>query len=204
MKPEESFVRHQPCGDRIVFALTLDRKKMKERIMVGEASQIFISFNGNKDAEFLCDVTRLLGTFLTDFENDMQGDWNRFGIMPLYDALHVNRWKQLGLEQQAGDFFREKYATLDPVRQYAAVRVWNEYLKMREHRERDAASEQFVSRMGRLTAAFQSPIFQNRNQVLFDEDTRRTRRFELSADFFKQISMEDSRIELWYPGGGNP
>ena len=204
MNPEESFVRHQPCGDRIAFALTLDRKKMKERIMVGEASQIFFSLNGNMDAELLCDVTRLLGTFLIDFENDIQGDWNRFGIMPLYNALHVNRWKQPGLEQQAGDFLREKYATLDPVRQYAAVRVWNEYLKTREYRERDAASEQFVSRMGRLTAAFLSPIFQNRNQVLFDEDTGRARRFELSADFFKQVSMEDSRIEMWYPGGGNP
>lgn len=151
MKPEETFVRHQPCGDRIVFALTLDRKKMKERIMVGKADQIFYGLNGNTDAELPCDMTRLLGTFLTDFENDMQGDWNRFGIMPLYEALHVNRWKQPELEQQAGDFLRKKYAVLDPVRQYVAVRIWNEYLKTREYRERDAASEQFVSRMGKLT-----------------------------------------------------
>ncbi len=203
MKPEESFVRHQPCGDRIVFVLTLDRKKMKERIMVGNTSQIFSGINGNMDTELLCDMTRPLGTFLTDFENDMQGDWNRFGIMPLYDALHVNRWRQSALEQQAGDFLREKYATPDPVRQYAAVRIWNEYLKTREYRERDVASEQFVSRMGKLTAAFQNPVFQNRNQALFDEDTRRARRFELSADFFTRVSVEDLRIELWYPGGGN-
>ena len=120
MKPEESFVRHKPCGNRIVFALVLDRRKMKERIMAGKASQIFLGLNGNLDAELLCDVTRLLGTFLIDFENDMQGDWNKFGIMPLYNALHVNRWKQPEMEQQAGDFLREKYATLDPVRQYAA------------------------------------------------------------------------------------
>ena len=73
MKPEEPFVRHQPYGDKIVFALILDRKKMKERIMVGEASQIFLGLNENKDAEFLCDVTRPLGTFLIDFENDIQG-----------------------------------------------------------------------------------------------------------------------------------
>ena len=52
--------------------------------------------------------------------------------MPLYNALHVNRWKQPELEQQAGGFLKKKYATLDPVRQYAAVRVWNEYLKTRE------------------------------------------------------------------------
>ncbi len=76
--------------------------------MVGEASQIFFSLSGNKDSELLFDVTRLLGTFLIDFENDMQGDWNRFGIMSLYNALHVNRWKQPRLEQQAGDSFREK------------------------------------------------------------------------------------------------
>lgn len=204
MEPEESFVRHQPCGDRIVFALTLDRKKMKERIMVGAADQIFSGINGNMDAELFCGMTRPLGTFLTDFENDPQGEWNRSGILPLYDALHVNRWKQPDLERQAGDFLREKYATPDSVRQYAAVRVWNEYLKAREYRERDAASEQFVRRMGRLTAAFQSQIFQNGNQMLFDEDTGRARRFELSADFFTRIPMEDAGIELWYPGGGNP
>lgn len=177
---------------------------MKERIIAEETRQVFASLNGNRNAELLYDVTRPLGTFLIDFENDMQGDWNKFGIMPLYNALHVNRWKQPEMEQQAGDFLREKYATLDPVRQYAAVRVWNEYLKTREYRERDAASEQFVNRMGGLTAAFQSPVFQNRDQVLFDEDTGRARHFELSADFFKQVPMEDARIELWYPGRENP
>lgn len=171
--------------------------------MAMEAGQIFRSLNENRDAEFFCDVTRPLGTFLIDFENDMQGDWNRFGIMLLYNALHVNRRKQPELEQQVGGFLKEKYATLDPIRQYAAVRVWNEYLKAREYRERDAASEQFVSRMRRLTAAFQSPVFQNGDQVLFDEETRRARRFELSADFFIQISMEDARTELWYPDGEN-
>lgn len=122
--------------------------------------------------------------------------------MLLYDALHVNRWKQPALEQQAGDFLRGKYAAPDPVRQYVAVRVWNEYLKTREYRERDAASEQFVSWMGRLTAAFQSPVF--KIGIKFDEDTGRAKRFKLSADFFTRVSMEDARIELWYTGGGNP
>ena len=71
LKPKEPFVRRQPYGDRMVFALIPDRKKMKERIMVGAVSQIFLGLNGNMDAELLYDVTRLLGTFLIDFENDM-------------------------------------------------------------------------------------------------------------------------------------
>ena len=32
---EMEFVRHEPCYDRILFVLTLDRKKMKERILIG-------------------------------------------------------------------------------------------------------------------------------------------------------------------------
>ena len=37
---EMEFVRHEPCYDRILFVLTLDRKKMKERILIeiGRAS----------------------------------------------------------------------------------------------------------------------------------------------------------------------
>ena len=37
---ETGFVRHEPCYDRILFVLTLDRKKMKERILIGEELQV--------------------------------------------------------------------------------------------------------------------------------------------------------------------
>ena len=37
---EMEFVRHEPCYDRILFVLTLDRKKMKERILIGEELQV--------------------------------------------------------------------------------------------------------------------------------------------------------------------
>ena len=33
---EMEFVRHKPCYDRILFVLTLDKQKMKERILIGE------------------------------------------------------------------------------------------------------------------------------------------------------------------------
>ena len=43
---EMEFVRHEPCYDRILFVLTLDRKKMKERILIGRQSILspFVSF----------------------------------------------------------------------------------------------------------------------------------------------------------------
>ena len=77
---EMEFVRHEPCYDRILFVLTLDRKKMKERILIGEELQVRFRLQGDMDADVLCDTTRPLGTFLAEFEHDPDGEWNRFGL----------------------------------------------------------------------------------------------------------------------------
>lgn len=87
------FVRHEPCYDRILLVLTLDRQKKKERILIGEELQIRFRLHGNTDADVLCDVTRPLGTLLAEFEHDPEGEWNRLGLAPLREALHSNRWK---------------------------------------------------------------------------------------------------------------
>ena len=85
------------------------------------------------------DITRPLGRFLIDFEYDKEKNWNIYGLAPLRDALHTNRWKQPALEQTAGDFLAKKYLTGDPVRMYATFRIWNEYLVTREYRDRNTA-----------------------------------------------------------------
>ena len=55
---ENQFVRHEPCFERILFVLTLDKKKMKERILIGEEQQIRFRLNGSQNAEVLCDIDR--------------------------------------------------------------------------------------------------------------------------------------------------
>ena len=46
------------------------RKKMKERILIGEEQQIRFRLNGSQNAEVLFDMTRPLGTLLINFEHD--------------------------------------------------------------------------------------------------------------------------------------
>ena len=77
---EMEFVRHEPCYDRILFVLALDRKKMKERILIGEELQVRFRLHGDMDADVLCDTTRPLGTFLAEFEHDPDGEWNRRSV----------------------------------------------------------------------------------------------------------------------------
>ncbi len=192
---EYQFVRHQPFNDKILFVLALDRKKLKERILIGEELQIRFRLNGNTDTDVLCDITRPLGTFITGFENDPDGDWNRCGLMPLYNALHTNRWKQPGLEQTASEFLSGKFHSSDPVQVYAACRVWDSYLKTREVRERSSASEIFLQKMSTLTNAFHTD-----SPLDFDPDTGRPSPFNLSSRIFGYIPSSDLRLDLWYPG----
>ena len=86
---ENQFIRHEPCFERILFVLTLDRKKMKERILIGEEQQIRFRLNGSQNAEVLCDMTRPLGTFLINFERDTDRDWNLYGPSPLPNPMET-------------------------------------------------------------------------------------------------------------------
>ena len=53
-------------------------------------------------------MLRPLGTMLSAFEHDSDGEWNCFGLIPLREALHSNRWKQPEPEQVSGDFLAKQ------------------------------------------------------------------------------------------------
>ena len=167
---------------------------MKERILIGEELQIRFRLQGYDDTEVLCDVTRPLGTMLSTFEHDSDGEWNRLGLIPLREALHSNRWKQPELEQVSGDFLAKKYLTGDPVRMYVALRVWNEYLKAREPRDRESACEHFIGKMNGFTA-----LFMGNPPLDFDEDTGKPKRLNISTHIHGSVPQEDTRLDLWYP-----
>ena len=193
---EQLFVRGHPQYDRILLVLTLDRKKMKERILVGEEQQIRFRLEGSEGADVVCDVMRPLGAFIENFVYDPQGEWNLSGLGPLRDALHTNRWKQPALAQRAGDFLRAQYETGDPVRMYAALRIWNGYLLAREPRDRSAACDRLMAEMGALTSAFHG------EKVLdMDPETGRPRPLDLGQRFFGRTRSTDARLDLWYPAG---
>ena len=105
---EMEFVRHEPCYDRVLFVLTLDRKKMKERILIGEELQVRFRLQGDMDANMLCDTTRPLGTFLAEFEHDPDGEWNRFGLAPLREALTLEPLETASLRAGRRGIFENK------------------------------------------------------------------------------------------------
>ena len=193
---EQFFIRPKPEYRRILLVLTLDRRKMKERILVGEEQQIRFRLEGNDGAAVVCDVTRALGSFIDGFTYDPQGEWNLSGLGPLHDALHTNRWKQPALEQRAGDFLRGQYETGDPVRMYSALRIWNGYLLAREPRDRNGACDRFMAEMGVLTSAFHG------ERILdTDPETGKPKPLDPGQRFYGRGRSADARLDLWYPAG---
>lgn len=136
---EYQFIRQEPCREKVIFVLTLDRKKLKERVLIGTEDEVRSRLEGNEGAELACDTTNPLGTLLIRFDKDPEGNWNRLGLAPLRDAMHTNRWEQPALEQAAGKFLSGKYQSGEPICQYTAFRIWNAYLKAREKRRREIA-----------------------------------------------------------------
>jgi hypothetical protein len=114
---------------RAVFALTLDRKRLTERVVIGRADEARRQFEG-KESEVFCDETRPLGSLLLTFEADRNGEWNRAGmaLRESYDKAFLfdaERWK---MAAPVSDFLRRKYESGEPSALFAAVKTWDEYL----------------------------------------------------------------------------
>ena len=171
---------------RIVFALALDKKKMTERIIIGESSEVRLQFErGISEAYY--DQTRPLGSLLIDFESDKHGNWN-VNAMKMRETYNVifatNKAKTKELQPYI-DFLREKANGGEPSAMFAAIHTWEEYLNCYNLNH---GADLFTER----TAALYRPFFR-------DEKLRET-----DNDILNPIKDIDSQVELWYPAAKRP
>ncbi len=191
---EYQFIRQEPCREKVILVLTLDRKKMKERVLIGTENEIRSRLAGDEGANLIYDATEPLGTLLIRFDKDPDGEWNRLGLSPLREAMHTNRWGQPALEQAAGQFLSGKYQSGEPIRQYTAFRIWNGYLKTREKRKREEACEEFLAEMSRLTMAFRIE-----NAMEYDKQSGIPGRLDTRGIYYRRTPAEHTRLDLWFP-----
>ena len=115
---------------RVVFALTLDKKRLTERIVIGRSGDARSRLDGNADRDVYCDETRPLGSLLLTFESDNGGEWNKGGML-LRESYgkavprESARWK---LAAPVSDYLRGKYESGEPSAMFAAIRTWEDYL----------------------------------------------------------------------------
>jgi hypothetical protein len=170
---------------RIVFVLTLDRKKLTERIVIARSDEARLRLErGAGDVYF--DETHPLGSLLLNFESDGAGEWNKkaailresYGkAIPLTSA----RWK---LAAPVGEYLRGKYESGEPSAIFAAVRTWDEYLNCFNLNH---GADLLTERLSTLHKPF---------SVYADYKPWRE---ESAAALSVALRDGESSVELWYP-----
>jgi len=173
---------------RVVFALTLDKKRMSERVIIGTASEVKLCLElGEGDVYY--DEVRPLGSLLINFESDKDGEWNKIGML-LRESygkekiLPVSESARRRIIAPALEFLQAKYASNEPSAMFAAIRTWDEYLSLRNRKN---ASDTLTSRISMLCKPFR----------VYGEYKAWDKRAENALSV--AIREGESNVELWYP-----
>ena len=169
---------------KIVFALTLDRKKMTERIVIGETNETRRRLEDGT-GNIYCDFTRPLGKLLIDFEADLEREWN-VNLSRLHESYgkvmrQSERWKTAA---PVSDFLRGKYASGEPSAMFAAIRTWEEYLNCFNLNH---GADLLTARL----SALYRPFFLYADYRPWQDET--------AAALSKVLRDEEAAVELWYP-----
>jgi len=175
---------------RMVFALTLDRKRLTERIVIGREEEAHLAME-HIGADVLFDAVRPLGSLLVSFESDPARQWN-VNAMILRESygktfpMEAERWK---MAAPVSAFLRAKYESGEPSALFAAVKTWDEYLNCYTLNH---GADMLIDRL----SALYRPFF------LYDES--RPWQEEATAALSKALRDEESTVSLWYPVAKRP
>lgn len=184
------FRRRERDFGRIVSALTLDREKMTERIVIGESHEARRQLEQG-EGEVYYDQTRPLGELLLTFEADSDRQWN-VNAMRLHESygkvfpFESKRWE---LSAPASAYLLEKYSHGEPSAMFAAIRTWEEYLNCYNLNH---GPQRFIDNMSLLYRPF------------FQYGDYRPWHDEAAAALLKALHDNESQVELWYPAKKRP
>ena len=170
---------------RVVLALTLNRQKMTERVIIGRSGEVSLRLERGI-GEVYYDESRPLGSLLIGLEADADRLWNvnaailreSYGKFFPFDA---QRWK---LVAPVCEFLAQKYESGEPSAMFAAIRTWEEYLNCFNLNH---GAEILTERLVALYRPF----------VLYAEN-RPWEEFAPSA-MAAALRDSDTEVSLWYP-----
>lgn len=180
------FSKREQTFRRIVFALSLNHKKLTERIVIGEASEARRRLD-SETGEVYYDQVRSLGQFLIDFEADPDRKWNvnAMFLRESYGKILPGK----GALKPAADFLREQYDRGEPTAMYAAIRTWEEHVRCYNL---DHGPDRFLDAVSLLYRPF------------FLYDQHRPWQEEAGKALSQTLHDGESQVELWYPVAKRP
>lgn len=186
------------CTVECVMALSLNREKKTERIIIGERYQVEFWMARCGGGEFYYDAERPLGTLMLEHRTQKSGDWNQYAGGLLQQALKDVESRG-ELEDEAWSYLESKLREPDPITKFTAYQCWSWYHKYREWQENAKASQAYGDDFLGLNRIYNSVlnVFFDYKIWEYDYDIKRT--WERIRRDLNQIGrLSDLRLDVRY------
>ena len=184
------FEHREPLTQRVVLALRVDTKQMKEQLWLGTEYEVEAALRGLEQPLYLAQ-TRPLGAFWCEFGKTSAEGWPE-AVWALCGALSARKAAERTAQEQKAADFLSQLAAGNAAALYAAIQIWEMYLRCCRGRDRHKAET----------------ALRNYAQLLilpFGEYTSEM----VNLKWGKTVvpvwnDREDAKLEVWYPHGRVP
>lgn len=150
-------MKNTAATQTIILALSLDKERNCERVIIGDEHQVRIRMNGEDNASVLYDEERAIGSLLFDHERQSYKSWNAEAIYPLRNALLAPSGRKT-LESTANTFLTSQEENHDPISIFVSYQCRKWYHDSYSLIGNEENSNQFTQQIMRLTNSFHNII----------------------------------------------
>ena len=186
---EYRFEHKEPLTQRVVLALRVNTKQLKEQFWLGTEYEVEAALRGLDKPMYLAQ-TRPLGAFWCEFGKNSADGWTE-AVWVLCGALSARRAEREAQEKKAAELLSQ-LTVGNSAALYAAIQIWEMYLRCCRGRDKHKAETALRDYAQLLILPFgeYSPEMANwkREKPIVPVLNHR----------------EDAKLELWYPHGEVP
>lgn len=176
-----------------------------ERILTGTENDIRSCLEGYPSNERCRDITKPLGslalslTLCRSQENDWREVFKRTDIAQEILSTTFHLKSPIEQERQAEEILQKKYATGNPLYQYAAERIWHEYWALRGKRDSKGYKNLTVFAMN-LVKPFEVPLYEAepKERIVIDYELIRQLNTTPSDGNFQNRSISIDGLQTEY------
>lgn len=186
---EYRFEHKEPLTQRVVLALRVNTKQLKEQLWLGTEYEVEAALRGLDKPLYLAQ-TRPLGAFWCEFGKTSADGWTE-AVWALCGALSARRAEREAQEQKAAELLSQLTVGISAAL-YAAIQIWEMYLRCCRGRDKHKAETALRDYAQMLILPFGE----------YSPEMANWRREKPVVPIWNH--REDAKLELWYPHGEVP
>ena len=131
------FEHKEPLTQRVVLALRVDTKQMKEQLWLGTEYEVGAALRGLESPLYLAQ-TRPLGAFWCEFGTTSSDGWTE-AVWAVCETLSAQKAAEQDKQEQKAAELLSQLAVGNSVALYAAIQIWEMYLRCCRGRDKHKA-----------------------------------------------------------------